>query len=41
MGKTALIVEGDGMGDIFSACVLDAFFDNNFDPFQIHIGVSA
>ena len=41
MGKSALIVEGGGMRGIFSAGVLDAFFENDFDPFQIYIGVSA
>ncbi len=41
MGKSALIVESGGMRGIFSAGVLEAFFENDFDPFHIYIGNSA
>src|SRR5512135_324999 len=41
MGKRALVVEGGGMRGIFSAGVLDAFLEQDFDPFDIYIGVSA
>jgi|WetSurMetagenome_2_1015567.scaffolds.fasta_scaffold55054_2 predicted patatin/cPLA2 family phospholipase len=37
----ALVAEGGGMRGIFTAGVLDAFFNNNFDPFGLYIGVSA
>jgi len=36
----ALIVEGGALRTVFSAGVLDAFMVNNFDPFDIYIGVS-
>ncbi|WP_105614794.1 patatin-like phospholipase family protein [Vallitalea okinawensis] len=39
--KTALIVEGGAMRGIFAAGVLDSFLENNFDPFDMYIGVSA
>jgi len=41
MGGSALIVEGGGMRGIFSAGVLDAFLELDFDPFRIYVGVSA
>lgn len=37
----ALIVEGGGMRGIFSAGVLDSFYELGFDPFHLYIGVSA
>ena len=37
----ALIVEGGAMRGIFSCGVLDSFMDNNFNPFDFCIGVSA
>ncbi len=37
----ALVVEGGAMRGIFSTGVLDAFLENNFNPFDIGIGVSA
>jgi predicted patatin/cPLA2 family phospholipase len=37
----ALVVEGGGMRGVFSAGVLDAFYEKGFDPFDIYIGVSA
>ncbi len=37
----ALIVEGGGMRGVFAAGVLDAFFEQKFDPFNLYIGVSA
>ena len=37
----ALVVEGGGMRGIFSAGVLDAFLETEFDPFTLYIGVSA
>ena len=39
--KIALIVEGGGMRGIFSAGVLDSFYELGFDPFHLYIGVSA
>lgn len=39
--KTALVVEGGGMRGIFTAGILDCFLENDFDPFDIYIGVSA
>lgn len=39
--KTALVAEGGGMRGIFCAGVLDVFFENKFDPFDLYIGVSA
>ncbi|HDQ03029.1 MAG TPA: patatin family protein [Deltaproteobacteria bacterium] len=40
-GKTALVVEGGGMRGIFAAGILHAFGRENFDPFDLYIGVSA
>jgi predicted patatin/cPLA2 family phospholipase len=40
-GKTALVVEGGGMRGIFAAGILHAFGKENFDPFDLYIGVSA
>jgi predicted patatin/cPLA2 family phospholipase len=40
-GSIALVVEGGGMRGIFSAGVLDAFMESEFDPFNLYIGVSA
>ena len=40
-GSKALVVEGGGMRGIFSAGVLDAFLEMEFDPFNLYIGVSA
>lgn len=39
--KTALVVEGGGMRGVFSAGVLDCFFEKKFDPFDSYFGVSA
>lgn len=39
--KMALIAEGGGQRGIFTAGVLDAWLDNNFDPFDLFIGTSA
>ena len=39
--RTALVVEGGGMRGIFCAGVLDVFYENLFDPFDLYIGVSA
>ncbi|TCK93243.1 putative patatin/cPLA2 family phospholipase [Natranaerovirga hydrolytica] len=39
--KTALVVEGGAMRGIFSTGILDAFLIHQFNPFDIHIGVSA
>ncbi len=39
--KFALVVEGGAMRGIFSAGILDAFIEHNFNPFDICIGVSA
>ena len=38
--KTALIVEGGGQRGVFSFGITDTFIKNNFDPFDIYIGVS-
>ena len=38
---TALIVEGGAMRSVFSAGLLDRFLQENFDPFDFYIGVSA
>ena len=40
-GKTALVVEGGGMRSIFAAGILNAFSRENFNPFDLYIGVSA
>ncbi|MFW6047413.1 MAG: patatin-like phospholipase family protein [Candidatus Woesearchaeota archaeon] len=39
--KIGLVVEGGAMRGIFSAGVLDAFIKNQFNPFDLCIGVSA
>ena len=39
--KIALGIEGGGFKSVFSAGVLDAFIINNFNPFEIYIGVSS
>jgi predicted patatin/cPLA2 family phospholipase len=39
--KTALVAEGGGQRGIFTAGVLDAWLESNFDPFDILIGTSA
>ena len=39
--KIALVIEGGGFKSVFSAGVLDAFITNNFNPFDIYIGVSS
>lgn len=39
--KVALIAEGGGQRGIFTAGVLDAWLDQNYDPFDILIGISA
>ncbi|TCT12979.1 putative patatin/cPLA2 family phospholipase [Natranaerovirga pectinivora] len=39
--KSALVVEGGAMRGIFSTGILDAFLVNKFNPFDLHIGVSA
>ena len=38
---TALVVEGGGMRGVFAAGVLDAFLEEEFDPFSVYYGVSA
>jgi predicted patatin/cPLA2 family phospholipase len=39
--KMALIAEGGGQRGIFTAGVLDAWLENDFDPFDLFIGASA
>jgi predicted patatin/cPLA2 family phospholipase len=39
--KIALIAEGGGQRGIFTAGVLDAWLDNDFDPFELFIGTSS
>ncbi|MBV2130789.1 patatin-like phospholipase family protein [Arsukibacterium indicum] len=39
--KAALVVEGGAMRGIFAAGVLDAFIEQQYQPFQFAIGVSA
>jgi len=39
--KTALVVEGGAMRGIFSAGIMDQFLEDQFNPFDIIIGVSA
>ncbi|EWH05621.1 MULTISPECIES: patatin-like phospholipase family protein [Pseudoalteromonas] len=39
--KTALIAEGGGQRGIFTAGVLDAWLEENYDPFDLFIGTSA
>ena len=41
ISRNALVVEGGAMRGIFAAGVLDAFLKNNFNPFELCIGVSA
>ena len=38
--KTALIVEGGGQRGVFSFGITDTFIRENYDPFDIYIGVS-
>jgi len=40
-GRSAIVVEGGGMRGVFSAGVLKAFGDAEFDPFDLYMGVSA
>lgn len=39
--QTALIVEGGAMRSVFSAGLLDGFLEQQFNPFDFYIGVSA
>jgi len=39
--KTALVVEGGGMRGIYTAGILELFMQQQFDPFDLYIGVSA
>jgi predicted patatin/cPLA2 family phospholipase len=39
--KMALIAEGGGQRGVFTAGVLDAWLENDFDPFDLFIGTSA
>jgi predicted patatin/cPLA2 family phospholipase len=39
--KIALVAEGGGQRGVFTAGVLDAWLENNFDPFDLFIGTSA
>lgn len=39
--KIALVAEGGGQRGIFTAGVLDAWLENDFDPFDIFIGTSS
>lgn len=39
--KIALVIEGGGFKSVFTAGILDAFIINNFNPFNIYIGVSS
>jgi predicted patatin/cPLA2 family phospholipase len=40
-GRNALVVEGGAVRSIFSAGILDRFLQEQFDPFDFYIGVSA
>ena len=40
-GKTALVIEGGAMRGIFSAGIMDQFLEDDFNPFDMVIGVSA
>ncbi|MRT94564.1 patatin family protein [Ancylomarina sp. 16SWW S1-10-2] len=40
-GKTALVIEGGAMRGIFSAGITDQFLEEDFNPFDMVIGVSA
>ncbi len=39
--RQALIVEGGGMRGAFTAGVLDAFLEKQFNPFDLYVGVSS
>ncbi|MFP4697727.1 MAG: patatin family protein [Eubacteriales bacterium] len=39
--KNALVVEGGAMRGIFATGILDVFLEKDFNPFGLHIGVSA
>jgi predicted patatin/cPLA2 family phospholipase len=39
--KIALVAEGGGQRGIFTAGVLDAWLENDFDPFDMFIGTSS
>ncbi len=39
--RNALVVEGGGMRGAFTCGVLDAFLENNFNPFDLYVGVSS
>ena len=39
--RQALIVEGGGMRGAFTAGVLDAFLEQQFNPFDLYVGVSS
>jgi predicted patatin/cPLA2 family phospholipase len=41
VGRSALVLEGGAMRCVFSAGVLDAFMQRDFNPFDLAIGVSA
>ena len=39
--RSALVVEGGGMRGAFTCGVLDAFLQQNFNPFDLYVGVSS
>lgn len=39
--RQALVVEGDGMRGAFTSGVLDAFLQQQFNPFDLCVGVSS
>ncbi|MDR0237006.1 patatin family protein [Acinetobacter sp.] len=39
--RNALVVEGGGMRGVFTCGVLDAFLQQNFNPFDLFVGVSS
>lgn len=39
--RNALVVEGGGMRGAFTAGVLDAFLEKQFNPFDLYVGVSS
>lgn len=39
--RNALVVEGGGMRGAFTCGVLDAFLQQNFNPFDLFVGVSS
>lgn len=41
LAQTALVAEGGGQRGIFTAGILDAWLENDFNPFQLLIGTSA